>query len=79
MAKEREYQGRTEFVTRVQAAQLANVDVRTIDRWANGGLITRHKIGGLQWVRFKRSEVLDMLKPQPTIVEKLERGLPMGG
>jgi hypothetical protein len=30
-------------------------------------------------VRFKESEILDMLKPQPTIKEKLERGLPLGG
>jgi excisionase family DNA binding protein len=66
-------------LTRAQAATLANVDVRTIDRWANDGLITRYKVGGLQWVRFKKSEILDMRKPQPTIVEKLARGMKMGG
>jgi excisionase family DNA binding protein len=69
----------TANLTRAAAAELAGVDVRTIDRWANDGRITRYKIGGLQWVRFKRSEILDMKLPQPTIKEKLERGLPMGG
>jgi excisionase family DNA binding protein len=66
-------------LTRAEAAELAKVNTRTIDRWANDGLITRYKKGGLQWVRFKESEILDMLKPQPTIKEKLERGLPLGG
>jgi hypothetical protein len=69
----------TANLTRAAAAELAGVDVRTIDRWANDGRITRYKIGGLQWVRFLEAEILEMKLPQPTIKEKLERGLPMGG
>lgn len=33
------------------------VDARTVDRWADRGLITRYKPGGLQWVRFDRAEL----------------------
>jgi excisionase family DNA binding protein len=52
-------------LTRGAAAELAGVDIRTIDRWANEGRLTRHKVGGMQWVRFKRSEVLDLRRPEP--------------
>lgn len=33
------------------------VDERTVDRWARQGRITKIKVGGLQWVRFKRDEL----------------------
>jgi excisionase family DNA binding protein len=52
-------------LTRQEAADLAHVDVRTIDRWANEERITRYKVGGLQWVRFKRSEIEAMRTPTP--------------
>lgn len=52
-------------LTRAEAAALAGVDIRTIDRWANANLITRYKVGGLQWVRFKESEVLSMKAAVP--------------
>lgn len=65
MAEEREHMPE-DLVTRAQAAELADVDVRTIDRWANEERITRYKVGGLQWVRFKRSEVEAMRAPAPT-------------
>lgn len=50
-------------LTRAQAAELAGVDVRTVDRWANDGLITRYKLGGMQWVRFMPSEIEAMRRP----------------
>jgi len=53
------------MITRSEAAELADVDVRTIDRWANEHRITRYKIGGMQWVRFKRSEIEAMVTPVP--------------
>lgn len=33
------------------------VNPRTVDRWADAGLITRTKVGGLQWVQFDRDEL----------------------
>lgn len=33
------------------------VNPRTVDRWADAGLITRTKLGNLQWVRFDREEL----------------------
>lgn len=52
-----------EFITRRQAAELIGRDMRTIDRWANEGRLTRYKQGGLQWVVFRRDEVLAMVAP----------------
>lgn len=53
-----------DLITRAEAAKLAGVDVRTVDRWANRGLITRYKVGGLQWVRFDAYEVGLMREPE---------------
>lgn len=36
------------------------VNPRTVDRWADAGLISRTKVGGLQWVRFDRDELDQM-------------------
>lgn len=36
------------------------VGERTLDRWANEGLVTRYKVGQLQWVRFDRDELTAM-------------------
>lgn len=49
-----------DLITRRAAAELAGVDVRTVDRWANEGLITRYKLRGMQWVRFSGAEVARM-------------------
>jgi hypothetical protein len=51
------------WVTRAQAGELAGVDPKTVDRWANDGHIDRYKLGGLQWVRFDREQVLAMRRP----------------
>jgi excisionase family DNA binding protein len=44
------------WLTRKELATYARVDVRTVDRWANQGLIQRYRAEGVQSVRFKRSE-----------------------
>jgi predicted DNA-binding transcriptional regulator AlpA len=54
-----------QLLTRAQSAELAGVDPRTVDRWANEGRIERLKVGGLQWVRFRRSEILAMVSAEP--------------
>lgn len=59
----KEPQDQPEYITRRQAAELIGRDVRTIDRWANEGRLVRYKRGGLQWVAFKRTEVLAMVAP----------------
>lgn len=54
-----------ELITRSAAAELAGVDVRTIDRWANEGRIPRYKVGGMQWVRFREADIRAMVEPVP--------------
>jgi hypothetical protein len=53
-----------EMLTRAEAAEHMactrygrQVNPRTVDRWADQGLIVRHKVGELQWVRFARAEL----------------------
>lgn len=68
-------------LTRTEAAEHVactdygrRVDVRTVDRWANEGLITRYKTGGLQWVSFDRDEITEAAKhvePWRTLVRDL--------
>jgi hypothetical protein len=38
------------------------VNPRTVDRWADRELISRYKVGGLQWVRFDRAELDALVK-----------------
>ena len=59
-----ETQAEPEYISRREAAELTGRDMRTIDRWANQGRLTRYKRGGLQWVVFSRAEVLRMVEPQ---------------
>lgn len=51
------------LITREAAGELAGVGPRTVDRWANENLVTRYKVGGLQWVRFDSREVAAMRRP----------------
>lgn len=53
------------LITREAAGELAGVGPRTVDRWANEGLIKRYKLGRLQWVRFDSREVEVMRRPIP--------------
>lgn len=55
--------GSDRFLTRKEAGELAGVDPKTVDRWANEERVTRYKVGGLQWVRFDREQVLAMRRP----------------
>jgi excisionase family DNA binding protein len=54
------------WLTRQEAAERARVDVRTIDRWAREGRITRHKVEGLQSVRFTVAEIDALIVPETT-------------
>lgn len=51
------------WLTRKEAAEHMRVNVRTIDRWADDGLLTEYKVGGLQSTRFKRADLDAMVKP----------------
>ena len=49
-----------DFLSRKQAAAMVGVALTSIDRYANEGLLTKHRNGKL--VRFKKSEVLKAFK-----------------
>jgi excisionase family DNA binding protein len=49
-----------EFLSRTQAAQMMGVALTTLDRYANDGLLKKHRNGKL--VRFKKSEVVQAFK-----------------
>lgn len=51
------------WMTRAEAAEYLRVGERTIDRWVLEGRITRHKIDGLQSVRFRRAELDGLVVP----------------
>ena len=57
----------SKLITRAEAGELAGVDPKTVDRWANEGLVTRYKLGGFQWVRFDRDQVAAMRRPIATV------------
>lgn len=51
------------WLTRKEAAEHMRVSERTIDRWADDGLLQEYKVGGLQSTRFKRADLDAMVKP----------------
>lgn len=54
------------WLTRKEAAEHAGVkSTRTIDRWADEGRIERHKIAGLQHVRFRTADLDALLRGVP--------------
>lgn len=54
---------RTEAAEHVGCTEYGRtVNPRTIDRWADDGLITRYKQGGLQWVRYNRDEITEAVR-----------------
>jgi len=53
-----------ELLTRDQAAELMGVQVRTIDRWADSGWITRYRVN-INGVRFTREDLEKMRQPTP--------------
>lgn len=57
----------TEKITRIQAADRAGVNVRTVDLWFRSGKLTRHRDGrGRIWVEVEELE--RMLRPLPVTV-----------
>jgi excisionase family DNA binding protein len=51
----------SEFITRVQVAELFGVSLPTVHAWMNAGILTAYKIANK--TRFKKSEVLAACKP----------------
>jgi excisionase family DNA binding protein len=52
------------WLTKAEAGELMRVSPRTIDAWAEAGRITRHRVAGLQSVRFARAELEALLVPE---------------
>jgi excisionase family DNA binding protein len=55
------------WLTRKEAAEHLRVHVRTVDKWADEGRITRYKVEGIQSVRFKREELDALMVPEVTV------------
>jgi excisionase family DNA binding protein len=57
------------WLTKAEAAEYMRCSPRTIDAWANAGRITRHRVAGLQSVRFRRDELDSLAEPVPAGTE----------
>jgi excisionase family DNA binding protein len=55
------------WMTRAEAAAYLRVGERTIDRYAEGEKpkLRKHRVEGVQSVRFKRAEVEALVSPEP--------------
>ncbi len=51
------------WLTRAEAAAYMGVSPRTIDRWANARLITRHRVAGVRSVRYSQAELDKVVRP----------------
>ncbi|MGH7749153.1 MAG: helix-turn-helix domain-containing protein [Candidatus Dormibacteria bacterium] len=53
------------FISRAHAAQILNVDVTTVGRWIDAGMIPMHRLpsghGSRPMIRFRESELFDWL------------------
>lgn len=58
--------GNDTYVTRQEAARIAFVHLRTIDRWLDDGTLTRHQARKGRAVRIKRAELDELITPVPT-------------
>lgn len=56
----------TPYITRQEAAHIAYVHLRTIDRWLNDGLLTRHQTRKGRAVRINRTELDQLITPTAT-------------
>lgn len=56
------------WLTRTEAGIFCGVNPRTIDRWADDPRVslTRHRLHGLQWVRFDLAELEAIRTAAPT-------------
>lgn len=54
----------TPWMTREEVAEHLRIDVRTVDRWAETGRLTRHRLEGTRkGTRFRRTEVESLVRP----------------
>jgi excisionase family DNA binding protein len=53
------------WMTRAEAADYLRVTERTVDRYADAGRLTKHRVEGVQSVRFARSEVMSLVSTEP--------------
>jgi excisionase family DNA binding protein len=53
------------WMTRAEAAAYLRVGERTIDRYAEASKLTKHRVEGVQSVRFARSEVEGLVSAEP--------------
>jgi excisionase family DNA binding protein len=51
------------LLTRAEVAMLFSVPERTVDRWRSAGRLPSFRIGAARSIRFKREDVLDLLRP----------------
>ena len=62
--------GQSEYVTREEAAEILNVSVRTIDRYAEKKILTAYvKAIGKRRIYFRRQEVEHLRDEPPMLVE----------
>jgi len=63
------------MITKEQAADLADVTTRTVELWANQGVITKFTVGPTgYWVRFCREEIRGKMDPVAVLIDQaLER------
>lgn len=54
-----------DLMTRAEAATAAEVDVRTIDRWADAGTLTRYRVNPGRRVMFSAGQLNQVLRPVP--------------
>jgi excisionase family DNA binding protein len=52
------------WMTRAEAADYLRVTERTVDRYADAGRLTKHRVEGVQSVRFARSEVMSLVSTE---------------
>lgn len=58
------------MITKDEAAGLADVTTRTIELWANQGLITKFTVGPTgYWVRFCREEIKAAKDPVAVLID----------
>ena len=54
--------------TRLEAAQYARTDVRTIDRWARDGKLRKYFVEGTRSVRYRTEDLDQLMIPERSTV-----------
>lgn len=55
------------WLTRQKAAEYLSIHPRTLDRWVEEGRVVRYHVGELRSVRFKVTELDELMKPEPAV------------